>query len=641
MMRRTGGAAALLSAALLLAAAPARAASGPHISVLGETLSGNLASFVVEATGLAPGQSLAVTGISATVDGRPALATVTDTVTAELSRTVVVVVDTSGSMAGAPIAEAKRAAIGFLTALPSDVKAGLIAFSDQVQVLSRPTTDHVAVASAVAGLRAGGETRLYDALLTAAASAGTVGERELLLLSDGGDTRSSAHLAQVTATLQRDGDRLNAIPFRTSESFAQALTALARASGGQALPATDSAGLVRAFNQAARTYVPRLTIQVDLTGATAGSRLPVVLHVPSAAGILTAVAQVDTPVAGPPSKGASPGLLTGHGLSLAVEVAAVVLALGLLGLLVLGLDLAGETVLRRRRLDGIRAYETAVAPTAEEPVAGGLRESAVGKGALSAASRLVDARGLEAKIRPLLDAAGWTLRSEEFVLLCGGTGIAMLVLLTLLTHLLLLGVLVGLPLGVVAVVELARLKAERRRRAFVMALPDSLQLVASALSAGFSFVQALDNLVRQGSGPLVDELSRALAQARLGVPIEDCLDQIADRMGSEDFSWAVMAVRVQREVGGNLAEILTTVTETLRERERLRRQVRALSAEGRLSAYILIALPIGMSLYMFSVRRSYIRPLYTEGAGIVMLAGAVLLLIVGWFVMRKTVKVEL
>jgi tight adherence protein B len=111
-------------------------------------------------------------------------------------------------------------------------------------------------------------------------------------------------------------------------------------------------------------------------------------------------------------------------------------------------------------------------------------------------------------------------------------------------------------------------------------------------------------------------------------------------MGSSDLTWVVVAIRVQREVGGNLAEVLTRTVETMREREAIRGQVRALAAEGKLSAYILVALPLLIALYMFVVRPDYIRPLYTEPLGIGMLMVGVGLLAAGAFWMSRAVKVE-
>ena len=131
----------------------------------------------------------------------------------------------------------------------------------------------------------------------------------------------------------------------------------------------------------------------------------------------------------------------------------------------------------------------------------------------------------------------------------------------------------------------------RRLNAFNGQLAETLGLMAGGLQAGLSLPQAVDTVVREGIEPMAGELRRALVEQRLGIDIADGLEGVGQSMESEDFGWVVMAIRIQREVGGNLAEILHTVAGTLREREYLRRQVKALSAEGRLSGYILTALP--------------------------------------------------
>ena len=151
------------------------------------------------------------------------------------------------------------------------------------------------------------------------------------------------------------------------------------------------------------------------------------------------------------------------------------------------------------------------------------------------------------------------------------------------------------------------------------ALPDTLQLMAGSLSAGYSMPQAVDTVVREANPPISTEFNRALVETRLGVDLEDALDGIADRMESVDFAWVVMAIRIQREVGGNLAEVLTTVAATLRERERLRRQVQVLSAEGRLSAWILGGLPIVFALYLLLVRPDYLLPMVQNVLGWIMI----------------------
>jgi tight adherence protein B len=171
-------------------------------------------------------------------------------------------------------------------------------------------------------------------------------------------------------------------------------------------------------------------------------------------------------------------------------------------------------------------------------------------------------------------------------------------------------------------------------------LPETLQLISGSLSAGYSLAQALDTVVREGQQPMTAEFNRALVETRLGVPIEDALEGVASRMHSKDFAWVVMAYRIQREVGGNLAELLATLAETMRERDALRRQVRALSAEGRLSGWILGLLPPVFAIYLLTTRPSYLRPLVTDPLGVLLVSVGAVLLVVGALWMRKAVKVE-
>ncbi|MFC7481390.1 type II secretion system F family protein [Luedemannella flava] len=146
--------------------------------------------------------------------------------------------------------------------------------------------------------------------------------------------------------------------------------------------------------------------------------------------------------------------------------------------------------------------------------------------------------------------------------------------------------------------------------------------------------------MRETPEPLSQEFGRALTEYRLGGDLADALERVAARTGNRDLTWALMAVRIQREVGGNLAEVLQTAVETMRERGRLRRHVRSLSAEGRLSAYVLIGLPIVLAVFMFLTRRDYLMPLFTDPLGVVMLLVGVTLLVAGIFWIVRVVKVE-
>ena len=204
-----------------------------------------------------------------------------------------------------------------------------------------------------------------------------------------------------------------------------------------------------------------------------------------------------------------------------------------------------------------------------------------------------------------------------------------------------IGSCLGALVGVVGPALFLKFAASRRSKKFEAQLPDVLTLVASSLSTGFSLLQALDAVARDAAEPSAKEFSRALAETRIGADLNESLDHLADRMESINLRWTAMAINIQRQVGGNLAETLRNTAATLRDRESLRRHVNALSAEGKLSAYILIALPIGVFLYMLVGKPGVCRAALdhhdrdrdARRHGLVSMA-------FGIFWMRKVVKVE-
>lgn len=315
---------------------------------------------------------------------------------------------------------------------------------------------------------------------------------------------------------------------------------------------------------------------------------------------------------------------------------AAAVGLGLLAVLVL-LVPAGQRAMSPE--ERVASYVGPLAGDGAAPPAGarsGARVHATG----AAAQVLRGNRGLEQRIRRRLDAAGSRLEPAEWLLVqvgvLVGAGLVGLLLGTGSVALFL----VCLLLGAVVPWLLLGLRGGRRRKAFGAAVPDTLSLMSGALAAGLSLAQAVETVTREGVEPVAGEFRRALVETRLGMPLESALDGVAERFGSEDLHWAVMAIRIQREVGGNLAELLDTVAATMREREYVRRQVSALSAEGRLSAWVLGCLPVGFLLYLLVANRAYVSPLFHDPRGWILLAIGVLLLGVGAFWMSRLVKVE-
>lgn len=171
-------------------------------------------------------------------------------------------------------------------------------------------------------------------------------------------------------------------------------------------------------------------------------------------------------------------------------------------------------------------------------------------------------------------------------------------------------------------------------------LPDVLGALASSLRSGHSLLQAVEAASERTSAPLGPQLARVVHEMRLGRSMEDALTSMADRMGSTDLRWTVRAMIIQSRTGGRLADILDTLAEFMRDREEVRREVRALTADGRLSAWILSLLPVGVTGALLVMSPDYLAPLVNEAAGLAMIAGAVVLMVAAIVWIRRVVRVE-
>jgi tight adherence protein B len=316
--------------------------------------------------------------------------------------------------------------------------------------------------------------------------------------------------------------------------------------------------------------------------------------------------------------------------------------LGALGLGLLVVLLVAMGVFAPRRGDSINdrlgAYGSRSSAHRHRATAAGSGTGVKGSATVLAERALSSNKGFEASLGARLDAAGMSMKPAEWLLLQVGAAF-MAGLVGMLIGSLFLAVLL-VVLGLVGPYLYLRIKQRSRIKAFNDQLAETLQLMAGSLSAGLSFAQSADTVVREGSDPMASEFKRALVETRLGVTIEDALESVAARMQSEDFKWVVMAVKIQREVGGNLAEVLNQVSGTIRERGYLRRQVRSLSAEGRLSAWILGAMPPAMFVYFMTVRPEYMDPLFQSLFGWGILVAGFVLMGVGAFWMSRLVKLE-
>ena len=257
-----------------------------------------------------------------------------------------------------------------------------------------------------------------------------------------------------------------------------------------------------------------------------------------------------------------------------------------------------------------------------------------------------------ARVETLLSERGWRpFRAEELEIAgvkssvaslvvavsCFGVGVA--VLLVLLGQNLLVALVAGALVPVVAKV-VVRLKAGRRRKKFANQLAPLLQMLAASLRAGHSMPKAMDAASRDAESPMAEELSRVVNEYRIGRDLVEAMEQVSVRMQSVDFLWITHAIESQRETGGNLNEILDQVAETIRDRQHIRMQVHALSAEGRLSAWILMALPVAIGIYYSFVSADRMSLFVASGVGKLVLLGCALAYVIGGFWMRNIVRIE-
>lgn len=244
------------------------------------------------------------------------------------------------------------------------------------------------------------------------------------------------------------------------------------------------------------------------------------------------------------------------------------------------------------------------------------------------------------KLANQLIAAGVKTSLQSWVLLCITVGVVVTTLAAVATANLAAALLLGLVGGLLLPPVYLRSKINARAAKFQQELPSLLQVLASSLRAGLSFRQALESAAINDKGEVGVQIRQALAEVQLGGELEEALFRVADRMKSLDLRWLVAALQIQREVGGSLSGILDNVANTIRTRAEIRREIQVLSAEGRLSANVLVSMPFVMMLILSFVRPGYMEFFFSSAAGIFLMSMFAVLMIVGWVWMKQLVKIE-
>ena len=480
---------------LLASAAGAAAAESGHID-LAQAENGRL-KVVFSASGLPANVRMLPSSVALTLDGKPVPATATDldATQSSVSRTVVLVMDVSGSVEDL-LSEEIRGANLFIRSAPADVLIGLVSFSNKPTVLVRPTSDRVRLAAALAKLRPIDETALYDGVLEGIKVSAGSDTRRIVVFTDGADTRSSRSLKDAVSAITRSGVKVDAVSFAENDRHTAAMRALTRAGGGQLYTTNQVRALADAFDEAAKSLSNQIVVTASLPADLASRQATLGLTVRAGSATLTDSSLVALPVRPAPAARGAAGsgpqpVAAGRGYDFAgratLPLAVGGAALGLTGILgvtlvaALGGEDRGASV--RRRLS---IYTLAGRQPVKEHERTMLGDSGVARSAMQLADRVVRQRDFDTVLSGRLEAAAVPLRPAEWLMVHLGVTIGVSLLLLFATSGRLLPALVGLVLGLTLPWVYLSVKAARRKRLFLAQMPETLQLMAGSLAAGYS-----------------------------------------------------------------------------------------------------------------------------------------------------------
>ncbi len=534
-----------------------------------------------------------------------------------------VLIDASDSMRGRPLAAAEDAAQTLILAKPSRSEAAAFAFARTPYVVHGWSTDRAAFGAPLHAVSAGPGTALWDAVTMASQQLEQRhgASRAIVLLTDGHDTDSTATAATAAAAAHAAGVRVYAVALPGANVDRTDLEALVRETGGEFVQVASVARLGQVYGKlAARLrgeYMLSYTSQLRGTGRTVTVRAVV-------GGTSARQAYTIPPL---PAGGATSVRGWWTTSQAWAALAAAVAAMVLVGSY---LVLRPRRVGAARRLRGYGLEAGAAAPRdvlelmPRRPIRSGPRPAPT-----HVWSRFVtDVERAELGRRPVAVLA---------TAVAGGTALAGLVALAS-----------GQPLALVAgpLVGAAGAWAYVSHRAsswyahFDAMLPDTLAVLASSLRAGHSLLQAIDHAAQEADDRTAREWLALVQQTRLGMSIDDALDEMTVRVGNRDLQWVSLVARVQHQVGGNMAEMLDIVAETVRERQRLRMQVQTLTAQGRMTRWILTFAPFALGGVLTLLSPSYITSFLSNPTGQLLIGVAVVLVVVGSVWLKQVVEIE-
>ena len=326
------------------------------------------------------------------------------------------------------------------------------------------------------------------------------------------------------------------------------------------------------------------------------------------------------------------------------------LAAGSIILIALGISLSGTSGATLEQLERYAATDKKDGDAAE--ASGGIADIVQRSAALAQLNKAVEKRDFGANLLRDLGAADLKLKPSEFLAIWAAAAVGIPLLM------LLVGVvieafrnpvmlIIGFLVGVIAPRFYLNFRKGSRLKAFNSQLPDTITLIANALRAGSSFLQSIELVVRESRPPISTEFGRVIREVNLGLPFETALENMVRRVRSDDLELMATAISIQHQVGGNLAEILDSIAFTIRERIRIKGEIRTLTAQQRLSGYVVGFLPFGLAFFIFLAAPTFFEPMFENPPGIANLPAGVIIMGVGLFAMfcgfmliRKIVDIE-
>jgi tight adherence protein B len=546
------------------------------------------------------------------------------------TKDVVLAIDNSQSMKGSALRNATAAARAFVAAKSHGDRISVVSFGRHVIQLTSFSGAGSQAAGALGGLKVDTTqgTSLYDAIVAAAKAlhASDRPGRVIIVLTDGKDVSSVTSLDEAVAAARRANASVYPIGIESRDFDPAPLRSVARETGGTYHGAGSSAELQQVYASIASELDRTWRIGYD-TAARPGDHV-LVRAAASGAGTDTHPIVIPAGLGGDvePNGGPLPAVAY-------TPLGTLVVSL-LVGLLVL---FAVFTLVRLRRGSWVQQR---LAPHVYEKRKHGRGQNerlSVLKALFRATDSALGRRSQWESIRRLLVRGDVPLRPAEFVWLCAGCGLAGAFILAVGGAPAIM-VLIGIGLGGSLPYIFVSLRVRKRSKAFENQLPDLLTTIAASLKAGHSFKHGLQAVVDESQPPASVELRRVLTEAGLGRPLDDALTDMADRVASENFAFAITAVTIQRQVGGSLAALFDMVSETVRNRQQFARKIRSLTAMGRMSAYTLIGIPFFITGMISLTNAGYMSPLFHTHLGHLLMFLGLGMMAVGSMLLKKIVS---